>query len=226
MGRINSWYFAINVANHYPLGGGLGVFTPRIYRYTRRNRVLPRRAQHLFPGAGRARLHWPASVSCCCSVWLAHRHARDPILQGQAGAGMGRTLSQDVPGQHYRLSGGRRLPVAGILRPDLLHHDHPGLLEKVLILYPQRTIRRRCACRSALVQASHGQAPGNGVTTPARPSGIQTSTSSAAGWPRKAAGLALGRRRPTGTPRSGRRSRHAPVPCGRPARRAACTGDR
>jgi putative inorganic carbon (HCO3(-)) transporter len=31
MGRINSWYFAINVANHYPLGGGMGVFTPRIY---------------------------------------------------------------------------------------------------------------------------------------------------------------------------------------------------
>jgi probable O-glycosylation ligase (exosortase A-associated) len=32
MGRINSWQFAINVANHYPLGGGFNVFTQRIYR--------------------------------------------------------------------------------------------------------------------------------------------------------------------------------------------------
>jgi putative inorganic carbon (HCO3(-)) transporter len=31
MGRINSWGFAINVANHLPLGGGFGVFTPRMF---------------------------------------------------------------------------------------------------------------------------------------------------------------------------------------------------
>lgn len=30
-GRINSWGFAINVANENPLGGGFGVFTPRMF---------------------------------------------------------------------------------------------------------------------------------------------------------------------------------------------------
>jgi probable O-glycosylation ligase (exosortase A-associated) len=29
MGRINAWYFAINVATHNPLGGGFSVFSPR-----------------------------------------------------------------------------------------------------------------------------------------------------------------------------------------------------
>lgn len=32
MGRINSWKFAINVANNLPLGGGFGVFTPRMFQ--------------------------------------------------------------------------------------------------------------------------------------------------------------------------------------------------
>ena len=31
MGRINAWHFAINIANHYPLGGGFLVFTPRLF---------------------------------------------------------------------------------------------------------------------------------------------------------------------------------------------------
>jgi probable O-glycosylation ligase (exosortase A-associated) len=32
MGRINSWGFAINVANHLPLGGGFATFTPKIFQ--------------------------------------------------------------------------------------------------------------------------------------------------------------------------------------------------
>jgi probable O-glycosylation ligase (exosortase A-associated) len=32
MGRINSWGFAINVANHLPLGGGFATFTPQIFQ--------------------------------------------------------------------------------------------------------------------------------------------------------------------------------------------------
>ena len=32
MGRINAWKFAINIAGHYPLGGGFLVFTPRLFR--------------------------------------------------------------------------------------------------------------------------------------------------------------------------------------------------
>jgi putative inorganic carbon (HCO3(-)) transporter len=32
LGRINSWGFAINLANHLPLGGGFGVFTPRMFQ--------------------------------------------------------------------------------------------------------------------------------------------------------------------------------------------------
>lgn len=32
MGRINAWKFAINIANHYPPGGGYLVFTPRLFR--------------------------------------------------------------------------------------------------------------------------------------------------------------------------------------------------
>jgi len=31
MGRINAWHFAFNVANHFPLGGGYLVFTPRLF---------------------------------------------------------------------------------------------------------------------------------------------------------------------------------------------------
>jgi putative inorganic carbon (HCO3(-)) transporter len=31
MGRINSWKFAINVANDLPTGGGFGVFTPKMF---------------------------------------------------------------------------------------------------------------------------------------------------------------------------------------------------
>jgi len=31
-GRINSWGFAINIATENPLGGGFGVFTPRMFR--------------------------------------------------------------------------------------------------------------------------------------------------------------------------------------------------
>ena len=30
-GRINSWYFAINIANHFPLGGGMNVFSPHMF---------------------------------------------------------------------------------------------------------------------------------------------------------------------------------------------------
>ncbi|MDB5960306.1 MAG: putative O-glycosylation ligase, exosortase system-associated [Massilia sp.] len=32
MGRINAWQFAANIANHYPLGGGFLVFTPRLFK--------------------------------------------------------------------------------------------------------------------------------------------------------------------------------------------------
>lgn len=32
MGRINAWQFAINVANHFPLGGGFICFTPPMYQ--------------------------------------------------------------------------------------------------------------------------------------------------------------------------------------------------
>lgn len=32
LGRINSWGFAINVANHLPLGGGFATFTPQIFQ--------------------------------------------------------------------------------------------------------------------------------------------------------------------------------------------------
>jgi len=32
MGRINAWQFAINIANHFPLGGGYFVFTPRLFQ--------------------------------------------------------------------------------------------------------------------------------------------------------------------------------------------------
>jgi putative inorganic carbon (HCO3(-)) transporter len=32
MGRINAWQFAINIASHYPLGGGYLVFTPRLFQ--------------------------------------------------------------------------------------------------------------------------------------------------------------------------------------------------
>jgi len=32
MGRLNSWGFAINVANHLPLGGGFATFTPKIFQ--------------------------------------------------------------------------------------------------------------------------------------------------------------------------------------------------
>lgn len=32
MGRINAWQFAINVANHFPLGGGFICFTPPMYK--------------------------------------------------------------------------------------------------------------------------------------------------------------------------------------------------
>lgn len=32
MGRINAWHFAINIANHFPLGGGYQVFTPRLFQ--------------------------------------------------------------------------------------------------------------------------------------------------------------------------------------------------
>jgi probable O-glycosylation ligase (exosortase A-associated) len=32
MGRINAWGFAINVANHFPLGGGLATFTPQLFQ--------------------------------------------------------------------------------------------------------------------------------------------------------------------------------------------------
>lgn len=32
MGRLNSWQFAINVANNLPLGGGFSVFTPRMFQ--------------------------------------------------------------------------------------------------------------------------------------------------------------------------------------------------
>jgi len=32
MGRLNSWRFAINVANNLPLGGGFNVFTPRMFQ--------------------------------------------------------------------------------------------------------------------------------------------------------------------------------------------------
>lgn len=31
MGRINAWHFAVNIANHYPMGGGFMVFTPRLF---------------------------------------------------------------------------------------------------------------------------------------------------------------------------------------------------
>lgn len=31
-GRINSWYFAINIANAHPLGGGPNVFTPNMFQ--------------------------------------------------------------------------------------------------------------------------------------------------------------------------------------------------
>jgi putative inorganic carbon (HCO3(-)) transporter len=30
-GRINSWYFAANIANHFALGGGPGVFSPQMF---------------------------------------------------------------------------------------------------------------------------------------------------------------------------------------------------
>ena len=32
MGRINAWGFAINVANHFPLGGGFATFTPQLFQ--------------------------------------------------------------------------------------------------------------------------------------------------------------------------------------------------
>lgn len=32
MGRINAWQFAFNIANHFPLGGGYLVFTPRLFQ--------------------------------------------------------------------------------------------------------------------------------------------------------------------------------------------------
>jgi probable O-glycosylation ligase (exosortase A-associated) len=32
MGRINSWQFAINIANHFPMGGGYMVFTPHMFQ--------------------------------------------------------------------------------------------------------------------------------------------------------------------------------------------------
>jgi probable O-glycosylation ligase (exosortase A-associated) len=32
MGRINAWGFAINVANHLPLGGGFATFTPQLFQ--------------------------------------------------------------------------------------------------------------------------------------------------------------------------------------------------
>jgi probable O-glycosylation ligase (exosortase A-associated) len=32
LGRINAWKFAINVANHFPLGGGFLTFTPQMYQ--------------------------------------------------------------------------------------------------------------------------------------------------------------------------------------------------
>jgi putative inorganic carbon (HCO3(-)) transporter len=31
-GRINAWGFAINIANHFPLGGGFGVFSPSMFK--------------------------------------------------------------------------------------------------------------------------------------------------------------------------------------------------
>jgi putative inorganic carbon (HCO3(-)) transporter len=31
LGRINAWKFAVNVANHFPFGGGYQVFTPRMF---------------------------------------------------------------------------------------------------------------------------------------------------------------------------------------------------
>jgi probable O-glycosylation ligase (exosortase A-associated) len=33
MGRINAWKFATNVAADLPLGGGFGVFTPRMFKF-------------------------------------------------------------------------------------------------------------------------------------------------------------------------------------------------
>jgi len=33
MGRINAWQFAINIASHYPLGGGYLTFTPRLFKF-------------------------------------------------------------------------------------------------------------------------------------------------------------------------------------------------
>jgi putative inorganic carbon (HCO3(-)) transporter len=32
LGRINAWGFAINIANHFPFGGGFGVFSPQMFK--------------------------------------------------------------------------------------------------------------------------------------------------------------------------------------------------
>jgi putative inorganic carbon (HCO3(-)) transporter len=32
LGRINAWGFAINIANHFPFGGGFGVFSPNMFK--------------------------------------------------------------------------------------------------------------------------------------------------------------------------------------------------
>ena len=81
LGRINAWWFAVNLANDHPIvGGGLQTFTRGAVPGVRaESDQVPRRAQHLLRGPGGAGLRRPAAVpadgpaDACC--WPAARSA-------------------------------------------------------------------------------------------------------------------------------------------------------
>ena len=118
MGRINAWWMAYNLASDRFFGGGFWIYRRVVFQqYAPDPERHPRGAQHLLPGAGRARIRRPRPLPAAVVHGLAVGGVVASQRRQAARVGVDQRLGLDDAGEHRRVCGRRRLPEPRVLRP-------------------------------------------------------------------------------------------------------------